>query len=475
MQKLQVKLLDAFDSHAQQRFGGTPSEYVARMGSQTLWCIQSSSCSNAIEQIGFGSLSHAASAWEVTEYEGQAGLETSRKRVPIGADFQAVLPRLILSDRKSGFSLEKLESDSPRWLGERVWPLQECDPAACEKGVFKPQSSLCSCASQNAVECVRLHIKEERDALKIELGEAFYAWGFDEMGETVTDHWTWEEELTFQELVRKNPLSQNKNFWYHLFVAFPSRGTRDLVSYYFNVFVLRRRAIQNRVSPLNIDSDDDEMVLVDSEDDDSASLFESDEEIDESQVDAAASEDVEVDGSLSHVAEDSVDEDNAESSDFAESSHESTFVRESSQIPTKASSGFFGTQHSKRADEEYLTNQISELSHGRNQEDRSQALRNWEIIPWNQQNHCHSYRDEGKSELPYVTYPLSSDRQTLYDCSACKESFLVNSHECVIDHRETKVWEAPSLHSSQKDVDKLISTKGMMEEFFGAESREGRK
>lgn len=38
---------------------------------------------------------------------------------------------------------------------------------------------------------------------------------------------------------------------------------RDLVSYYFNVFILRKRAKQNRFDPLNIDSDNDEWQEID--------------------------------------------------------------------------------------------------------------------------------------------------------------------------------------------------------------------
>ena len=41
-------------------------------------------------------------------------------------------------------------------------------------------------------------------------------------------------------------------------MVFPSRTKKDIVSYYFNVFMLKVRAEQNRLDPRNIDSDDDE-------------------------------------------------------------------------------------------------------------------------------------------------------------------------------------------------------------------------
>ena len=58
--------------------------------------------------------------------------------------------------------------------------------------------------------------------------------------------------------MRLNPASLEKNFWNYLPTCLPSKKIEDLVSYDFNVFVLRRRGIQNRVTPDNIDSDDDE-------------------------------------------------------------------------------------------------------------------------------------------------------------------------------------------------------------------------
>lgn len=39
----------------------------------------------------------------------------------------------------------------------------------------------------------------------------------------------------------------------------------EIVSYYFNVFMLRRRTEQNRLDPMNADSDDDESPEYDSE------------------------------------------------------------------------------------------------------------------------------------------------------------------------------------------------------------------
>lgn len=105
------------------------------------------------------------------------------------------------------------------------------------------------------------------------------------MGESVSEKWTKEEEQTFQDLVNMNPISSNKKFWNYLSVAFPSRRKKELVSYYFNVFVLRRRAFQNRLDPDNIDSDDDEADCTNSENGMSERLLmteEDDDSVDES-------------------------------------------------------------------------------------------------------------------------------------------------------------------------------------------------
>lgn len=126
----------------------------------------------------------------------------------------------------------------------------------------------CSCQDQGSIRCVRQHITEARKKLKINLGqERFRELGFCDMGEEVADKWCEEEEQLFHEVVFSNPASLGKNFWEYLQVAFPLRAKREIVSYYFNVFMLRRRAEQNRCYPMNIDSDDDEWLGNDVDDD----------------------------------------------------------------------------------------------------------------------------------------------------------------------------------------------------------------
>jgi len=82
------------------------------------------------------------------------------------------------------------------------------------------------------------------------------------MGEEVALTWDPQDEKLFAEVVRSNPASFTKNFWDILPLAFPDKCKREFVSYYFNVYMLRKRASQNRSDPLYINSDDDEWEAI---------------------------------------------------------------------------------------------------------------------------------------------------------------------------------------------------------------------
>ncbi|XP_042952916.1 AT-rich interactive domain-containing protein 2-like isoform X2 [Carya illinoinensis] len=144
------------------------------------------------------------------------------------------------------------ESDS-KWLGTCVWPLEhEKHNATIEKDpIGRGRPELCGCRLPGSVECVRFHIAEKRMTLKLQLGSAFYHWRFHHMGEEISLRWTAVEEQRFKDMVRSN-------HWEDAFRRFRGKTRENLVSYYFNVFLVQRRSYQNRVTPNNIDSDDDE-------------------------------------------------------------------------------------------------------------------------------------------------------------------------------------------------------------------------
>ncbi|OEL33746.1 hypothetical protein BAE44_0005233 [Dichanthelium oligosanthes] len=181
-----------------------------------------------------------------------AGPCPTRKPVPIGPNHQAELPEC----RPFGGKTD--EDESHKWIRNSVVPMPGTDalslmlkPVHCKAG--------CDCFDKDSINCVKKHVKEAREKLKVSVGtDTFRELGFYDMGEEVASRWTEEEEHLFEEVVLSNPASLRRNFWDELPLAFPSKSSKELVSYYFNVFMLRKRAEQNRFDPMNIDSDDDE-------------------------------------------------------------------------------------------------------------------------------------------------------------------------------------------------------------------------
>ncbi|XP_062210329.1 uncharacterized protein LOC133911890 isoform X2 [Phragmites australis] len=201
-----------------------------------------------------------------------AGLCPTRKPVPIGPNHQAELPECRPSGTKSSSFGDKVvvsapsymsdgrneEDESDKWIRNCVMPMPGTDALSLmRKHVYCKED--CDCVDEDSINCVRKHVREAREKLKGALGaDTFKELGFYDMGEEIASRWTEEEEHLFQEVVSSNPASLRRNFWYELPLAFPCKSSKELVSYYFNVFMLRKRAEQNRFDPMNIDSDDDE-------------------------------------------------------------------------------------------------------------------------------------------------------------------------------------------------------------------------
>lgn len=176
----------------------------------------------------------------------------SRKLVPIGRNHQADVPMLRSKCAKdSSSTIDK--DERPMLMGTCIVPM----PVSCFS--LGKDKTDCRCHDEGSVRCTRQHVMESREKLKKKLGqERFVELGFYDMGEMVVQRWTEKEQQLFVEVVAYNPASLGKNFWDVLPRAFPSRSSKELVSYYFNVFMLRKRAGQNREDPSNADSDDDE-------------------------------------------------------------------------------------------------------------------------------------------------------------------------------------------------------------------------
>ncbi|XP_038696561.1 uncharacterized protein LOC119993477 isoform X2 [Tripterygium wilfordii] len=210
-------------------------------------------------------------------------------QISIGAEHQAYVPEWGSQDWTS--SSDKVDGSDPqgpvaqalddddegsmeKLMGTCIIPMPELEASASCYPQDGGTKSDCKCIDRGSIRCVRQHVVEARQKLKDNLGpEIFEELGFCDMGDEVAKKWTEEEEERFHEVVLSNPESLGKNFWDHFSAVFPSRTKKDIVSYYFNVFMLRKRAEQNQFDPENIDSDNDEwqqsVVGVVEEDEDS--------------------------------------------------------------------------------------------------------------------------------------------------------------------------------------------------------------
>ncbi|XP_024996847.1 AT-rich interactive domain-containing protein 1-like isoform X2 [Cynara cardunculus var. scolymus] len=186
------------------------------------------------------------------------GCNFKRKRTPLGRCFQAKVPE---------WTEQTYEPDT-KWLGTPVWPLEKTETRSSLielERVGKGRQDSCGCQFSGSLECIRFHVSEKRNRAKLELGSAFAKWKFDDMGENVALKWAPSEEKKFEDIIKSTPASSGTSFWDELSSHFKNKTMAVMVSYYFNVYLLRRRAHQNRSDPNNIDSDDDELEKVGNE------------------------------------------------------------------------------------------------------------------------------------------------------------------------------------------------------------------
>jgi len=178
--------------------------------------------------------------------------EIPRPVIPIGPRFQAYVPKW-----EGSPSVRCYNNDDLKWLGVQVWPMPTISENITKSiGEGRPHS--CSCKKPGSVECVRLHISEARELLKLEIGATFSSWKFDEMGEEVSGSWTLEEHKKFESLYKLNTSSNAKKFWKFAMKHFPSKSLKCMVNYYYNVHIPRRLSMETRRSLHEVDSDDDD-------------------------------------------------------------------------------------------------------------------------------------------------------------------------------------------------------------------------
>ncbi|EOA20252.1 hypothetical protein CARUB_v10000553mg [Capsella rubella] len=186
---------------------------------------------------------------EAIDLQEENAEDIPKRKVCIGPRYQAQLDE---------WTEGGVDSDS-KWLGTRVWSPPENNEALDQlqrgddlAGKGRPGSCSCDARLPYSVECVRLHIAENRKELKGELGDVFFLWKLDKLGEEVCLGWTEREEKRFKDMIIADPF-----FWKNTVKYLPGRKRKQLVHYYFNVFLINRRRYQNRVTPTDVDSDDD--------------------------------------------------------------------------------------------------------------------------------------------------------------------------------------------------------------------------
>ncbi|KAJ9549219.1 hypothetical protein OSB04_021762 [Centaurea solstitialis] len=173
------------------------------------------------------------------------------------ASHQADIPEF---DPELARNYNKNNGGMERFLGVVVIPMPDSNSdSLTEDDEASDSRKDCECLDGGSIRCVRQHVKESRLKLRESLGvQKFVDLGMLNMGQEVACRWTEEEERIFHDVVYLNPASLGRMFWNQLSITFPSRTKKEIVSYYFNVFILHRRAVQNRSRLLEIDSDDDE-------------------------------------------------------------------------------------------------------------------------------------------------------------------------------------------------------------------------
>ncbi|XP_020702597.1 AT-rich interactive domain-containing protein 1 [Dendrobium catenatum] len=176
------------------------------------------------------------------------------KRIPIGGHAQADVPDWIGPAERHDGANDNL--DELRWLGTTGRPAKWNETEFKCESIGKGREDSCGCVFSGSVNCVKLHVRTARRHLKSDLGPAFFDWCFQQMGEEVCKSWTLKEQMKFDEIVKLNPESEGKSFWDEALKHFTAKRRKDIVSYYFNVYVLRWIRSFTRLKSEPADSDD---------------------------------------------------------------------------------------------------------------------------------------------------------------------------------------------------------------------------
>ncbi|KAG6427626.1 hypothetical protein SASPL_111872 [Salvia splendens] len=196
------------------------------------------------------------------------GDHLQRKVIPVGPRFQTDVPKwddtVDLGIRISSY---KSDSDNLKWLGSQVWPIVTRNMKSTRREIGKGKNNSCSCASRASADCIKRHVREERLLLQHDLGPAFSSWKFDEMGEQVSESWSLKEQRAYKSLMKMRPSANGKSFWKLTLKRLPRKSKKDIVNYYFNVYIPHRMSL-HRSSPTikQVDTDDEDEDEADNSD-----------------------------------------------------------------------------------------------------------------------------------------------------------------------------------------------------------------
>lgn len=117
--------------------------------------------------------------------------------IPVGPRFQADVPQWTGVSKEYSFCGDN-ELDTLKWLGTRIWPIEDED-AKIKEVIKEGKPNICSCTFPGSIECVKCHINEERVLLQSNLSYAF---------------WTSKENNFFGSLMKRNPKMHGKSVDY---------------------------------------------------------------------------------------------------------------------------------------------------------------------------------------------------------------------------------------------------------------------
>ncbi|OMO84114.1 hypothetical protein COLO4_22217 [Corchorus olitorius] len=366
-----------------------------------------------------------------------------RKPVFVGPNYQADIPEwdsqvakstLNDTDASAAVAYETI------LMGTCVIPMPALESSAYDDKVGSGRCD-CSCEDKDSVRCVRQHIMEAKEELRKYLGhEKFVELGFCEMGELVSETWSEEEEQLFHKVVFSNPVSLGRNFWDSLAFVFPYRTKEEIVRYYFNVFMLRKRSEQNRCESMSIDSDNDEWQGTDDSGINEAGFSDED---DDSVVE-------------SPVGQEGFDHHNRETGMCVYDEDETC-----DNHNVDYGSGADATKLSETYSEKLFSNYGSEPAtqlHGQTPKDAQQQEEEEEV----QDDSCTSSDTGAASQETQVNTHNSSDQWQGHSNGLSNGG----NHGYVSESCDTKVWDA-GYPTCQKNKIDFLPTCSMIEEVFG--------